>query len=115
LGLPGPERVSDGQLLDRFLNRRDQAAFEVLVWRHGSMVLGVCRRILRDSHEAEDAFQATFLALVRKADTIGRRDSLASWLYRVAYRIALRARASAAKRAGREKLGLEFPALASSA
>jgi RNA polymerase sigma factor (sigma-70 family) len=84
--------LSDAQLLERFVQRRDEAAFEVLVWRHGSMVLNVCLRVLRREHDAEDAFQATFLALVRKAGAIGNRESVSSWLYKVAYRVALRAR-----------------------
>jgi RNA polymerase sigma factor (sigma-70 family) len=112
LGIPGAERISDAQLLERFVTQRDQAAFEVLVWRHGSMVLSVCNRVLRDGHLAEDAFQGAFLTLARKAETIGQRASLAGWLYRVAYRIALRARAGTSKRAAREQLGLDLPVLA---
>jgi RNA polymerase sigma factor (sigma-70 family) len=94
--LTGPaagDGLSDGQLLERFVTSRDQAAFEVLVWRHGAMVLGLCRRMLRHEQDAEDAFQATFLALVRKAPGISKRHALASWLYKVAYRVALEARA----------------------
>jgi RNA polymerase sigma factor (sigma-70 family) len=90
--------LTDSQLLERFVNRRDQASFEVLVWRHGTMVLSVCQRILRNTHEAEDAFQATFLVLARKAGSIGNGGALGSWLYKVAYRVALRARAGAARR-----------------
>jgi RNA polymerase sigma factor (sigma-70 family) len=90
--------LSDAQLLENFVSRRDEASFEVLVWRHGAMVLALCKRILRDSHEAEDAFQATFLVFVRKAGSIGRGEVLAAWLYKVAYRIAIRLRAAAAKR-----------------
>jgi RNA polymerase sigma factor (sigma-70 family) len=86
--------LSDGQLLDRFVRHRDQAAFEALFWRHGPMVLAVCRRLL-SAADAEDAFQATFLVLVRKAASIGRRDAVGAWLYRVAYRVALRARTAA--------------------
>src|SRR5262245_42697302 len=82
--------LSDAELLERWLTQHDQAAFEVLVWRYGPLVLGVCRRLLRDG-DAEDAFQATFLALVRKAASIGRRERVGSWLYKVAYRVALRA------------------------
>jgi RNA polymerase sigma factor (sigma-70 family) len=82
--------LSDAQLLERWLTQHDQAAFEVLVWRYDPLVLGVCRRLLRDA-DAEDAFQATFLALVRKAGSIGRRERVGSWLYKVAYRVALRA------------------------
>lgn len=92
---PAPEvGLSDAELLDRWRTRRDEAAFEVLVWRHGPMVLGVCRRVLRQAQDAEDAFQATFLALVRKADTIHQRQALPGWLYRVAYRVALQVRAT---------------------
>jgi RNA polymerase sigma factor (sigma-70 family) len=98
-----PPGVTDSELLARFLGQRDEAAFELLVWRHGPMVLGICRRVLQDAHDAEDAFQATFLTLARKADSIGRRESLAGWLYTVAQRIALRARARQAHRTSREK------------
>src|SRR5205814_6651075 len=89
--------LSDAALLERFAVSRDEAAFEVLVWRHGPMVLGVCRRALGKHHDAEDAMQATFLALARQAGSIGKRASLAGWLYRVAYRTALRARRQAGK------------------
>jgi RNA polymerase sigma factor (sigma-70 family) len=84
--------LTDAQLLDRFVRQRDEAAFELLVWRHGGMVLNVCLRVLHRQHDAEDAFQATFLTLARKAGAISRRESLGGWLYKVAYRIALRAR-----------------------
>jgi RNA polymerase sigma factor (sigma-70 family) len=95
--------LTDGQLLEDFLNRRDEAAMEVLVRRHGPMVWGVCRRVLRDHHDAEDAFQATFLVLVRKAASIASRELLATWLYGVAHQTALKARATVAKRKGRER------------
>jgi RNA polymerase sigma factor (sigma-70 family) len=91
--------AADGPLLERFVRQRDEAAFEVLVWRHGPMVLSLCRRLLHNPHDAEDVLQATFLTLVRKASSIGKRESLGSWLYKVAYRTALRARARAARRA----------------
>jgi RND family efflux transporter MFP subunit len=94
--------VSDGELLQRFVASGDEAAFELLVWRHQRLVFGVCRRVLQDLHDAEDAFQAVFLVLARKGRTIGRRESLAAWLYRVAYRCALTARAARARRARRE-------------
>ena len=82
----------DADLLDRYARAGDEAAFELLVWRHGRLVWGVCRRVARDRHGAEDAFQAAFLALARKAGTITRADGLAGWLYRVAYRAAVAAR-----------------------
>src|SRR5229473_1602826 len=95
--------LTDGRLLERFLDDRDQAAFELLVWRHGPMVLRVCRRVIRDFHGAEDAFQATFLTFAYKAGGIGKRESVGSWLYKVAYRIALRARDGSSMRATRER------------
>jgi RNA polymerase sigma factor (sigma-70 family) len=95
--------VADARLLERFADDGDESAFELLVWRHGPMVLGVCGRLLRNAHDAEDAFQATFLALARKAGSVGRRGSVGGWLYRVAYRVALEARDRAAKRAAREQ------------
>ncbi len=95
--------MTDGQLLECFLTRRDEAAFEALVRRHGPMVLGVCRRVLRHPQDAEDAFQATFLVLVRKAASISQRELLGNWLYGVAYRTALDARAAATWRRTRER------------
>jgi RNA polymerase sigma factor (sigma-70 family) len=89
---------SDAALLDRFVRNRDASAFELIVWRHERMVRGVCGRLLHDSHDAEDAFQAAFLVLVRKAHSIGNRHALASWLYKVAYRCALHTRTATARR-----------------
>src|SRR5436305_7642038 len=100
-GAADPAGTSDGDLLRRY-SGGDEAAFELLVWRHAAMVLGVCRRVLRHAQDAEDAFQASWLALARRARSVGRRGSVAGWLYQVAYRIALRARARAARRAGQE-------------
>jgi RNA polymerase sigma factor (sigma-70 family) len=97
--------VSDAELLRRFQSLGDEAAFELLVWRHGPMVLGVCSRILHDLHAAEDAFQATFLTLARKAASIGVRDAVPGWLYTVARRIALAARTRYASRATHELPG----------
>ena len=91
--------LSDGALLERFAARGEEAAFEALVQRHGPMVLGVCRRVLGDVHEAEDAFQATFLVLVCSARSIGKAGSVGSWLHGVALRLARRARADAARAA----------------
>jgi RNA polymerase sigma factor (sigma-70 family) len=90
--------VTDADLLERFVTNQDEAAFELLVWRHGPLVLGTCRRVLGNAHDAEDAFQATFFALARKAGSIGCRESVSGWLYKVAYRVALRARTTQARR-----------------
>lgn len=79
---------TDTELLERFIQDRDAASFEVMVWRHGPMILGVCQRLLHNMHDAEDVFQATFLALAQKAESISRRSSLASWLHTVATRTA---------------------------
>jgi RNA polymerase sigma factor (sigma-70 family) len=95
--------LPDEQLLERFVTQGDAAAFEAILLRHGPTVLGVCRRVLREPAAAEDAFQATFLVLVRKAGSLRRGALLANWLYGVAYRTALRARVEAAKRTAREQ------------
>ena len=94
--------LGDAELLERYLTHRDEAAFETLVNVHGPMVLGLCRRMLREPKDVEDAFQATFLVLVRKAPAIRDRELLANWLYGVAYRIASRARSDVMRRRGRE-------------
>ena len=94
------------------MTQHDESAFELLVWRHGPMILGVCRRVLRDEHQAEDAFQATLLALARKAASIGKRESVGSWLYKVAYRVALRARDGALRRGRHERQVPDLPPVA---
>ena len=99
----GGAGLSDGQLLARFIEHQDEAAFEALVRRHGPMVLGVGRRLLHNHHDAEDAFQATFLVLVRRATTIVPPEKLANWLYGVAYRTALKAKATNFNRAKHEE------------
>ena len=95
--------LSDGQLLTCFVDHRDDAAFEALVRRLGPMVFGVCRRVIANDHDAEDAFQATFLVLVRKAATVLPREAVANWLYGVAFQTARKGRAMAVKRRAREK------------
>src|SRR5206468_4328528 len=94
---------TDGQLLGQYVERHDGDAFAALLKRHGPMVWGVCRRILRNPHDAEDAFQATFLVLVRRAAAVRPRDLVANWLHGVARRTALKARASVAKRQARDR------------
>jgi RNA polymerase sigma factor (sigma-70 family) len=100
---PPADGVADRQLLEAFVAGRQEAAFTALMRRHGAMVFGVCRRVLSDWHDAEDAFQATFLILARQAGSIRRRESVASWLYGVAYRVALKARTTAARRRRHER------------
>ena len=106
--------LTDAQLLDRFRARSDlnssEAAFAGLMARHGPMVLGVCRRALSNPDDVADAFQATFLILVRKADTVRVEDSLGRWLYGVSRRVSVRAKLAAARRSAREVRGIEFAA-----
>jgi RNA polymerase sigma factor (sigma-70 family) len=107
LSPPGGE-LTDGQLLARFVAVRDEASFAALVRRHGRMVLGVCRRMLRHTQDAEDCFQATFLVLARKASVV-RREAVGSWLYAVAYRTSLEARTVNARRRARERQVEDMP------
>jgi RNA polymerase sigma factor (sigma-70 family) len=101
---PDVAGLPDGDLLKRYVRRRDEVAFEALVRRHGPMVMGVCRRVLHHSHDAEDAFQATFLVLVRRASTLRSPSMVGNWLYGVAYRTALEAKKAAAKRRAKEAM-----------
>lgn len=94
--------LTEAELWERYVQERDEAAFETLVHRHGPMVLGVCRRILRNEQDAEDAFQATFLVLVRRAASLQSPSTIANWLHGVAYRTSLQARSAAARRRARE-------------
>src|SRR5256885_709539 len=93
---PDHDSRGDGELLRRFVAQKDDAAFAALIGRHGRLVQGVCRRILGDFHSAEDCFQGTFIVLARRAGSIRMRQSFATWLYAVAQRVSLRARAKAA-------------------
>jgi RNA polymerase sigma factor (sigma-70 family) len=99
----GCQEWSDGDLLERFVALHEEAVFEVLLKRHGPLVLGVCQRVLQQEQDAEDAFQATFLVLARRAGSIRKRASLGSWLYGVAYRLSLKVKANAARRRARER------------
>ncbi|QJW96157.1 sigma-70 family RNA polymerase sigma factor [Frigoriglobus tundricola] len=101
--------ASDAELLDRFVTHRDGPAFAALVARHGPMVFGVCRRVLRDWHTAEDAFQATFLVLARKAASIHPPGAVAGWLHGVAYRVAKGARRTDLRMTARERPTAELP------
>src|ERR1700730_5765378 len=93
------DKLGDEELLERFAVWHDEEAFAALLERHGPLVLRVCRRVLHESHDAEDAFQATFLVLARKARAIRKRKALGCWLHGVAYRVAARLRSIAARRA----------------
>jgi RNA polymerase sigma factor (sigma-70 family) len=108
--MPTGSPASDAELLERFVNHHDEVSFTRLLARHGPMIWSVCRRILPDVHGAEDAFQATILVLLRKAGAVGRHEHLANWLYGVAFRVALDARAKAARRRHREQVMPEVPA-----
>src|SRR5579872_6299200 len=94
--------LSDGQLLTRFLDQRDEEAFTELIRRHGSMVMATCRRMTGNTHDAEDAFQATFVILVRKATRMTDRQTVGNWLYGVAYNTALKAKALVSRRRNKE-------------
>src|SRR5215831_370503 len=96
---------SDGQLLQRFAAAREEAAFAALLQRHGGLVWSVCRHVLHREHDAEDAFQATFLVLARQAAAIRKSDSVASWLQGVAYRISVKAKKMTARNANAERRG----------
>jgi RNA polymerase sigma factor (sigma-70 family) len=106
---PEADQATDAQLLDAFITRKDQAAFEVIVRRYAPMVLGVCRRILRNHHDAEDAFQATFLVLVHKAASIWPRVLVANWLHGVACNTARKAKAAIGRRVLREMQVTQTP------
>jgi RNA polymerase sigma factor (sigma-70 family) len=100
--------LTDAQLLDLFLSRHDERAFEALIYRHGPMVLGVCKRTLGCPEDAEDAFQATFLVLVRKARSIKPRGMVGNWLHGVAYRTAIKSKVMRARRVARERRAREM-------
>jgi RNA polymerase sigma factor (sigma-70 family) len=99
----GTDAPSDGWFLSRFLQHHDQAAFEALVQRHGPLVRSVCRRVLQDTHDADDAYQATFLLLVQKAASLEQPELLGNWLYGVAYRVAIKTRINATRRRACER------------
>jgi RNA polymerase sigma factor (sigma-70 family) len=107
---PATSPLTDGQLLERFASRQDEAAFEVLLTRHAPLVLGVCRRTLHDPHDVEDAFQAVFLVLARKAGQLDRRAPLSNWLFSVARLAALKLRRQRAARPAAEAKAQSWPA-----
>src|SRR5260221_6107237 len=99
----GAGALTDCQLLERFAGHRDEQAFAALVRRHGAMVLGVCRRVLPRAEDCEDVFQATFLALARKAASVRWQESVGGWLHEAASRLARKAKADVARRYVRER------------
>ncbi len=101
--------LQDQELLRRFVARRAETAFAALMQRHGPMVLGVCRRLLGDAHDAEDTCQATFLVLARRAGSIRKQGSLGSWLHGVAYRLAQKAKGAITRRRTHERQALSRP------
>lgn len=107
----GNSTLTDGQLLGRFVSSRDAAAFELLIRRHGPLVWGICRRILGNAHDAEDAFQAVFLILVRRASSLNLTRTLAAWLHGVACRVAVRARDASFRRQQRERKSVRTEAV----
>src|SRR5688572_14309485 len=106
-------QLADDALLSRFFQEHDDAAFAAILERHGPLVYGVCQRVLGDANDAEDAFQATFLVLVRKGGTLREPGRLAAWLYGVAQRTARKVRAKAAVRTRSERQAGEIPIEAS--
>lgn len=110
-GLQAALSLTDAQLLEQFVARRDEPAFTALMARHGPMVLCLCRQMLRDAEDAEDAFQAAFLVLVRNAGAIRKRPSLSAWLYGVAYKVAARLRGRAERRRTLERPGVDLSAV----
>ena len=105
----GQRTRTDGQLLDGFIGRQDESAFAEIVRRHGPMVYGLCKRLLGNAHDAEDAFQATFMVLVRRARAVSPRELVGNWLYGVAYRVALDAASRVSRRRAREKQVVDMP------
>src|SRR5262249_44674266 len=106
---PGGRVLTDGQLLRRFVEGRDENAIAAILHRHGPMVWGVCRRVLKSHHDAEDAFQITFTIFVRKAFSINPPEMLANWLYGVAYKTALKTSFLASRRSARERQTVSMP------
>ena len=108
IGKPPANGLTDRHLLEQFAHRHDESAFATLVERHAGLVYGVCWRVLRHRQDAEDAFQASFLVLARKAGSVSWRDSIGSWLYQVAYRIAAEIKTKTARRRIHERQAQEM-------
>ena len=100
--------MTDVELLERFVDHNDRQAIAAIIARHGPVVMGACRRILKNEHDASDAFQVTFLVLLKKASSLGHYSTLAGWLYNVAHRVSMKSKSQSYRRQNREQSGNEM-------